>query len=108
MEKMRIRKGDNVVVIAGAYKGTKGKVLKTFAKQNRVIVEKVNLVKKHSKQTQKNPQAGIIEIQTPINCSKVMLFDEKNNRTTKAVYKIIGGKRVRVCKKTGDELNSKR
>jgi len=102
--KMRIKKGDTVVVLSGKYKGVKGKVLKSFPKTARVIVEKVNFIKKHTRPTQQNPQGGIIEKEAPINASNVKLFNEKINDVTRAVYKVVGDSRVRVCKKTGDEI----
>ncbi|PID30110.1 MAG: 50S ribosomal protein L24 [Candidatus Cloacimonadota bacterium] len=101
---MRIKKGDTVVVIAGKYKGVKGKVLKSFPKERRVIVEKVNFIKKHVKAGQQNQQGGIIEREAPINVSNVMLWNEKIGQVTKAVFKVSGDKRIRVCKKTGDEI----
>ena len=104
MNKMRIKKGDTVVVISGEYKGKKGRVLKAFPKDMKVIVESVNFIKKHTRPTQQNPQGGIIEKEAPIHVSNVMLYNEKLNTVTKAVYKTDGEKRVRVCKKTGDEI----
>lgn len=101
---MRIKKGDTVVVISGQYKGVKGQVLKAFPKKNQVIVEKVNFIKKHERPTQKNPQGGIIEKEAPIHVSNVKLFNEKIGDVTRAVYKKIGDRRVRVCQKTGDEI----
>ena len=103
-QKMRIKKGDTVVVITGKYKGVKGKVLKAFPKNNKVIVEKVNFIKKHTRPTQQNQQGGIIEKEAPINVSNVMLFNEKLGEVTKAVFHEVGDSRLRVCKKTGDEI----
>ena len=107
---MKIRKNDNIVVIAGNAKGSTGKVLKVFPKQNRVIVEGVNLRKRHTKPNQANPQGGIIEMEAPIEASNVMLIDPKTNEPTKIGSKIIiddktGKKKiVRVSKKTGEML----
>lgn len=103
--KLNIRKGDDVVVITGKYRGVKGKVLKVFPKDERVIVENVNFIKKHVKPNQQNQQGGIVEKEAPIHVSNVMLFNSKINEVTKPVIKVVGDKRVRVCKKTGDELN---
>lgn len=106
---MNIRKDDTVVVITGAYKGTIGKVLKSLPKVNKVIVENVNTVKKHTKPSQQNQQGGIVETQLPVNVSNVMLYDAKNKYVTKAIYKKDNtNKRIRICKKTQNELNSKR
>ena len=103
-QKIRIKKGDTVVVIKGKYKGVKGKVLKSFPNDNKVIVEKVNFIKKHTRPTQQNQQGGIIEKEAPINVSNVMLFNEKLGEVTKAVFREVGDSRMRVCKKTGDEI----
>ena len=102
--KMRIKKGDTVVVLSGKYKGIKGKVLRALPKTEKVIVEKVNFIKRHTKPTQQNPQGGIVEKEAPIHVSNVKLFNTKINEVTKAVFTTVGDKRIRVCKKTGDEI----
>ena len=102
--KLNIRKGDNVVVITGKYKGVKGKVLKVFPKDERIIVENVNFIKRHTRPNKNNQQGGIIEKEAPIHVSNVMLYNAKLNIVTKAIMKNVGGNRVRVCKKTGDEI----
>jgi len=104
MKEMHIKKGDFVIVISGPYKGIKGRVLKAFPKTHRVIVEKVHMIKKHTKPSQRNPQGGIVHKEAPLDASNVMIFNEKLNIVTKAVYVEHEGKRIRVCKKTGDEL----
>ncbi|MCD4828783.1 MAG: 50S ribosomal protein L24 [Candidatus Cloacimonetes bacterium] len=101
---MRIRKGDNVIVISGKYKGVKGRVLKAFPKDSRVIVEKVNFIKRHVRPNQQNPQGGIVEKEAPIDVTNVMLWDEKNGRVTRPVYKSGPEGRIRVDRKTGDEI----
>ncbi len=103
-EKINLKKGDYVVVISGADKGKKGRVLKAFPKSNRVIVEKVNMIKKHAKPSQRNPQGGIIHKEAAVHASNVMLFNEKLSAVSKPVIQLREGKRVRVCKKSGDEL----
>lgn len=80
---MKIKKNDTVLVIAGNYKGKTGKVLKVFRDTNKVIVEGVNIVKRHSKPTQKVPQGGIIQKEAPIHVSNVMLIDPKTNEPTR-------------------------
>ena len=80
---MKIKKEDSVIVISGNFRGKTGKVLKVFPKENRVIVEGVNIRKRHSKPTQQNPQGGIIEKEAPINVSNVMLLDPKTNEPTR-------------------------
>lgn len=80
---MKIKKNDTVLVIAGNYKGKTGKVLKVFRDTKKVIVEGVNIVKRHSKPTQKVPQGGIIQKEAPIHVSNVMLVDPKTNEPTR-------------------------
>jgi len=107
---MKIMKNDNVVVIAGNSKGSTGKVLKVFPKLNRVIIEGVNLRKRHTKPNQAAPEGGIIEKEAPIHVSNVMLLDPKSNEATKIGTKIIiddktsKKKRIRVSKLTGEML----
>ncbi|MDD3534553.1 MAG: 50S ribosomal protein L24 [Candidatus Cloacimonetes bacterium] len=101
---MNLKKGDYVVVISGEDKGKKGHILRAFPSTGRVIVEKVNMIKKHAKPSQRNPQGGIINKEAPIMASKVMLFNEKLNTVSKPVIQIREGRRIRVCKKSGDEL----
>lgn len=103
-QKLHVKKGDTVVVISGKYKGVKGKVLKSFPATQRVIVERVNFIKRHTRPNQQNQQGGIVEKEAPIHVSNLKLFNEKIGETTKAVYKVMGDHRVRVCKKTGDEI----
>lgn len=103
--KMRIRKGDQVIVIAGEDKGSKGEVLKAFPETQRVIVERVNMMKKHVRPNQQNPQGGVFEQEAPIHVSNVKLYNDKLDDVTRAVYRTgDDGKRIRVCKKTGNEL----
>ncbi|MDZ4121258.1 MAG: 50S ribosomal protein L24 [Candidatus Cloacimonadaceae bacterium] len=101
---MNIKKGDFVVVVSGDDKGKKGRVLKSFPTKNRIIIEKVNMIKKHAKPSQRNPQGGIISMEAPIDASNVMLFNEKLGTVTKPSFVKREGRRVRVCKKSGDEL----
>ncbi len=103
-KKVRLKKDDFVVVIAGSSKGAKGKILAVDRKKGRVIIEKVNLKKKHVRPDQNNPQGGIVEIEGSIDASNVMLFNQKLKDVTKPIYKLIGDKRTRVCKKSGEEL----
>jgi large subunit ribosomal protein L24 len=108
--RLKIKKNDNVIVIAGNEKGKTGKVLKVFPKEQRVIVEGVNIVKRHTRPSQKNPQGGIIKKEAPIHISNVMLIDPKTNERTRVGSKIIldentGKKKiVRVSKKSGEMI----
>jgi large subunit ribosomal protein L24 len=99
---MKIRTGDTVLVISGDDKGKTGKVLKALPKENKVIVEGVNVNKKHVKPSQANPKGSIKEINLPIDVSNVALLDPKTNKATKVGYTEVDGKKVRVAKKTGE------
>ena len=101
----RIKKGDNVIVIAGGNKGKQGKVLTVFPEKDRVIVEGVAMVSKHTKPNAKNPQGGIIKQEAAIHVSNVALIDPKSGKATRISYKVNeDGKKVRVAKKSGEEI----
>ncbi len=100
---MKIKKGDEVIVISGKYKGVKGKVLQARPTESRVVVEGVNRHKWHIKPTQE--QAGhIVDREAPIHVSNVALIDPKTKKATRAGYKIEGDKKVRVSKKSGTQI----
>ena len=100
---MKIKKGDEVVVISGKYKGVKGKVLQAHPTESRVVVEGVNRHKWHIKPTQ--DQAGhIIDREAPVHVSNVALVDPKTKKATRVGYEMRGDKKVRVSKKSGTEL----
>ena len=101
--KMKIKKGDTVKVIAGAYKGKEGKVLEMFPKKSRVLVEGVNMISKHSKPSNENPQGGIVKKEAPIHISNVMLVDNKGN-VTRIGRRVEAGKIVRYSKKSGEVI----
>ncbi len=101
---MNIKKDDTVIVITGKDKGKKGKVLKAMPKENRVIVEGVNMQTKHQKQT-RTVASEIKHQEGPIHVSNIMYFDNKAKAPTKIGYKIDGTKKVRVSKKTGAVLD---
>lgn len=102
---MKIKSGDTVIVVSGHYKGTTGKVSKAFPKTNKVIVEGVNLRKKHMKPSQSNPEGKIVEIYAPIDVSNVMIVDPKTQKPTRVGYKIVKDKKVRVAKKSDSVLD---
>jgi large subunit ribosomal protein L24 len=97
-----VRRGDLVVVTKGKDKGKRGKVLKVIG--DRLLVEKVNIVKRHSKASQKNPQGGIIEKESSIHLSNVLLWDEKLNRGTRTKIVVDGGTKQRVGVKSGTKF----
>lgn len=101
---MFIKKGDTVVVISGDYKGKQGTVQKVFVKSNRVVVEGVNIVTKHCRPSQSNPDGGIVKREAPIDASNVMLLDPEKKVPTRVGYKDVDGKKVRYAKKSGKDL----
>lgn len=107
---MRIRKGDIVKVLSGKNRGKTGRVLKVDVEKMRVLVEGVNLIKRHSRPTQKNPKGGVVEKESPLHISKVQLMDTRNNTPTRVSFKTIQndqGKitgKVRISKKSGEMI----
>lgn len=99
--KFHVKKGDRVIVVAGADKGTVGEILEVLPKKSRVIVEEVNIVKRHQKPTNEK-EGGIIEKAAPIHISNVMLVDPKTGEPTRIGRKDVGGKLVRYSKKSGE------
>jgi large subunit ribosomal protein L24 len=101
----RILKGDTVVVITGKDKGKKGKVRQVLRENDRVLVEGINLVKRHQRPTPRNPSGGIIEREQPIHASNVMPVDPKTGAPTRVRMKVLeNGKKVRIAVKSGEEL----
>ena len=99
---MHVKKGDKVMVIAGKDKEKTGVILTSFPKKDRVLVEGVNIIKKHIKPNQANPQGGIVSQEAAIHVSNVMLIDPKTGEPTRVGYKVEDGKKVRVAKKSGE------
>ncbi len=103
--KMRLKKGDTVMVRSGKYKGKTGKVLQVHPKENKVTVEGINIVKRHRKPTQTQPQGGIFEITKPIWTSKVGLLDSTAKKPSRVGYKTDAkGNKVRFLKSSGKEI----
>ena len=102
MPKLKIKKGDQVVILSGDDKGKTGEVVKAMPKEGKVVVQGVNLVKRHTKPSQTNP-GGIVTKEAPINVSNVALF--KDGKATKIGYKTVEGKKVRVARKTGEVID---
>ena len=105
---MKIHKNDTVKVIAGNARGKTGKVLKVFPEKERIIVEGVNIIKRHARPNQKNPQGGIVQREGTIHVSNVMLLDPKTNEVTRVGSKVIKDettgkkKRMRLARTTGE------
>jgi len=103
---LKIRKGDMVMVIAGDDKGKTGRVLSVDESKSRVIVEKVNFVKRHTRARSQNQQGGILEKEAPVHISNVMLYDPKAGRGVRVGVKVSkDGKRERVSRATGDVIS---
>lgn len=103
MPKLKIKKGDKVVVLSGDDKGKNGEVVKSMPKEGKVVVQGVNLVKRHTKPSQTTP-GGIITKEAPIHVSNVALADPKTGKATKVGYKEVNGKKVRVARKSGEVI----
>jgi len=101
---MKIKTGDTIKVISGHYKGTVSEVKAVDSKNNQVIVEGVNMIKKALKPSQQNPEGGVIEKEAPIDASNVMLYDKKSKSVSRVGYKLEGDKKTRVFKKSGNEI----
>ena len=102
---MKIKTGDKVIVISGKDKGKTGVVQKVYPKVNKVVVEGVNIHKKHLKPTQTNPEGSIQEMYAPLGASKVMYYDAKAKKGTRLGYKVSkDGSKVRFAKKSGQEI----
>lgn len=103
--KIRLKKGDKVIVLAGKYKGQTGKVVTVHPKDNKVTVEGINIVKKHVKPNQAHPQGGIIEITKPIWVSKVAVVEPTSKKASRIGFSIDkDGVKTRVFNKTGKEI----
>lgn len=101
---MLIKKGDKVIVITGADKGKTGIVQRAYPKLEKVVVEGVNVKKKHKKPTQSNPEGSILEVYAPIHVSNVALIDPKTKKATRVGIKEVKGKKVRYAKKSGEVI----
>ena len=105
MTKLSIRTGDKVHVLAGKDKGKEAKILAVYPTRERVVVERVNMMKKATRPTQKNPKGGILEIEAPIHVSNVALVCPKCSQPTRISRKREGGALIRVCKKCGNDID---
>lgn len=99
-----IKKGDMVQIMAGRERGKTGKVLRVLSARTTVIVEKLNMVKRHAKPTQKNQLGGIVEKEAPLNISNVLLLCPKCNRGVRIGRSVKNEKKQRVCKKCGEAI----
>jgi len=102
---MHVKKGDKVMVISGKEKGKTGTIIAAFPKKDRVLVEGLNIVKKHMKPNQASPQGGIVNQEASIHVSNVMLIDPKSGEPTRVGYKVEDGKKIRISKKSGESID---
>ncbi|MBP1970873.1 large subunit ribosomal protein L24 [Virgibacillus natechei] len=102
---MHVKKGDKVKVITGKDSGKEGTILEAYPKKDRVLVEGVNMVKKHAKPSQDNPQGGILDLEAAIHVSNVMPIDPKSGEPTRVGYEERDGKKVRIAKKSGEAID---
>ena len=105
LNKLHVKKGDTVLVLSGKDKGQKGQVIQALPKKDKVIVEGINKVKRHTKPNQKAPQGGIITKEAPLQVSKVMLICPACKKATRIAKKEVNGKMVRACKKCGEVID---
>ncbi len=103
--KLKVKKGDTVTVLSGKDKGKQGKVLQALPKKDKVVVEGINKVKRHTKPNQNVPKGGIISKEAPVYAAKVMVVCPACSKPTRVAKKEIDGKMVRVCKKCGELLD---
>ena len=105
MKKMSIRKDDMVVVLSGKDKGKQGKILEVMPKEGKVVVEKINVVSRHTKPRKQGDQGGILKKEAPIYACKMQRVCPKCGKPTRAAHKVqADGKKVRICKKCGAEI----
>ena len=101
----RIKKSDSVMVIAGKERGKIGKVLRVFPAQDRALVERLNMVKRHIKPRSPQDSGGILEKEAPLHLSNLMLVDPQDGRPTRVGFKIVDGRKMRASRRTGNVLD---
>jgi len=102
---MHVIKGDKVKVLSGKDRGKEGTILEAYPKKERVLVEGINMIKKHAKPSQENPQGGILNQEAPIHVSNVLPIDPKSGEPTRVGYEERDGKKVRIAKKSGEAID---
>ncbi len=98
---MKLKTGDNVIIISGKDRGKTGKIIRVFPEVNRILIEGVNVVKRHEKPRQAGKKGQIVDKTMPISAANAMLIDAKTGKRTRVGYKMDGGKKVRFAKKSG-------
>ncbi len=105
MASAKIKKGDKVVVLSGKDKGKQGEVTKSIPRDGKVIVSGVNIITRHKKPTQANPQGGLEKAEAPLHISKVALQDPKTGKPTRVRFEVKGDKKVRIAVRSGETIN---
>jgi large subunit ribosomal protein L24 len=105
MSAAKIKKGDSVVVLSGKDKGRTGTVAQVMPKDSKIVVDGINIVARHRKPSQTNPQGGIDRFPAPMHISKVALADPKDGKPTRVRFETVDGKKVRVAVKSGETIN---
>ena len=103
--KLKIKKKDRVIVIAGRDKGKVGDVTAVYPKHNRVVVAGVNMIARHTRPSQGNPQGGIIRREAPIHISNVAHIDPKDNKASRAGFKMVKDRKVRFARRSGEQID---
>ncbi|HEU0118537.1 MAG TPA: 50S ribosomal protein L24 [Alphaproteobacteria bacterium] len=101
---MKIKKKDRVIVIAGKDKGKVGEITEVLPKENRVVVSGVNMIARHTKPSQANPQGGIVRREAPIHASNVAHLDPKDNKPVRIGFKMVKDQKVRIARRSGEEI----
>lgn len=101
---MKIKTNDNVKIIAGKNRGKEGKVVQVFPKEGKIVVEGVNIMKKHLRPRQRGEKGQVVELAAPFSSSNAMLLCAKCGKPTRVGYKLEGGKKIRVCKKCKEAI----
>ncbi len=105
MAAAKIKKGDRVVVLSGKDKGKQGEVTRSMPKEDKVVVAGVNIITRHRKPSQANPQGGLERTEAPLHISKVAISDPKSGKPTRVRFEVRDGKKVRVAAKSGELIN---
>ena len=105
MASAKIKKGDKVVVLSGTDKGKQGEVTKSIPRDGKVIVSGVNIITRHKKPSQANPQGGLEKAEAPLHISKVALQDPKTGKPTRVRFEVQGDKKVRIAVRSGETIN---
>jgi len=101
---MKLKKGDNVIVITGKDKGKKGKIIRVLPSENKVIVESINVMKKHQRPRKSGEKGSMINISMPLNASNVQIVDPKTSKPSRIGSKVVGDKKVRIARKSNQEI----